>query len=149
MGRLLLPALIFGSLIYWIFGAEMLRRHRDAMASARWIGWVLLGFELLLFGFLLARLPILRSPPAMLIGVAVAWSLHYAAAGRLARAVRERGWIDVRAVPAGERARGIDEREREAGRLGRVFARNHYILVVTAYLIVIVLVLVMHRVRSG
>ena len=93
MLRLLIPLILFVTLIGWIFQATMRDRHGLDLRGFRAISWTVLAVELLVLGLMTARLPLLRTPLGFVIAFPVVMGGHYLVSAQIAKALEQRGWL--------------------------------------------------------
>lgn len=142
MARLLLPLVLFGSLVFWIYSTSLRDRHAIELRGRGWVIWPLLAIEFIVFGVLIARIPVIRTPIGVLIVIPLLFGIH----GFLARAIvgflKRRDWLKERPNrPA------LEARPAKGGIRG-LFERNIYLAIALAYLITAATIMVIYRIAA-
>lgn len=140
MARLLIPLVLFGLLIYAIFGSELRDRLRFEPRAPRWIASLFFFLDLALLGFIVLRVPIFRTLPGLMLLIPLWFVTHVYASRRIVFAMRARGWIRWPDVP-----KTIPHSEDEV-RWRELFARHFYLMLGMAYVLTVGLVLIIHHV---
>lgn len=117
---------------WMIFGPSIRRRYDLRMKNPRAISMAMLAVECLLFGFLLARTPLFRSPVGLAIAFPLFLGLHAWGTARLAKYFRGKGLL---------RASPIRSPEAQS-KLHALAARHFYISITLAYVLVVGLLVV-------